>query len=359
MTNLTIAIDCMGGDFGPSVTIPAIKFFIKNQTPLKPTENFTSQPNCNSQTETIRFQLFGNKAVISGYLDEHKLTDHPLIEVIESEDDVLMTDKPSLALKKKKRSSMRLALEAVRDGRANACVSAGNTGALMAISRFILKMLPGIDRPAIISSLPTIENGAVYLLDLGANVDCNEQRLAQFAIMGNELCKSVDGVASPRVGLLNVGEEEIKGSEKLRLADKLITDLEGINYCGFVEGNQIFSGDYQVVVTDGFTGNNVLKASEGLSLFLLSRIKHAFQKNWWTKFIGLLAKPVISLFKEELNPERYNGACLIGLRGVVIKSHGSANVNATVCAIEEAISQAKQKLPSRIKQRLELANSLS
>jgi len=346
MTNLTIAIDCMGGDFGPSVTIPAIKFILSRQ----------SKPSRSATKQTINFQLFGEKHALNHQLSSQKLINHPNIEVIPSEDDVSMNDKPSLALKKKKRSSMRLALEAVRDGRAHACVSAGNTGALMTISRFVLKMLPGIDRPAIISALPTNVNGPVYLLDLGANVDCNEHRLAQFAIMGNELCKSIDGIESPKVGLLNVGEEEIKGSERLRQADRLIAKLDGINYCGFVEGNQIFCGDFQVIVTDGFTGNNVLKASEGLSLFLLAKIKHAFQKNWWTKFIGLLAKPVMNLFKEEINPELYNGACLIGLRGIVIKSHGSANVRATVSAIEEAILQSKQKIPNRIKQSLDIAS---
>lgn len=344
MPSLTIAVDCMGGDFGPSVTIPAIKNILSTRSSTAIAE------------DPVYFQLFGDPNVIEHFLQLHKLSGHKHLEIYPSEDDVLMTDKPSTALKKKKRSSMRLALESVRDGRANACVSAGNTGALMAISRFILKMLPGIDRPAIISALPTNENGPVYLLDLGANVDCNEQRLAQFAIMGNELCKGIDGIQSPKVGLLNVGEEEIKGSDRLRKAAELIKQLDGVNFSGFVEANQIFSGDYQVVVTDGFTGNSVLKASEGLSLFLLAKIKHAFQKNWWTRFIGLLAKPVMNLFKEEIDPERYNGACLIGLRGVVIKSHGSANINATVCAIEEAILQSKQKVPSRIRESLEMAS---
>ena len=342
MTNLTIAIDCMGGDFGPSVTIPAVKSVLLKQ-------------NAVSKNSHTKFLLFGDLPVIQVQLKLHKLDKHPNLSVFPSKQDVLMTDKPSIALKSKKESSMRLALEAVRDGQAHACVSAGNTGALMAISRFILKMLPGIDRPAIISALPTTKNGQVYFLDLGANVECNEQRLAQFAIMGNELCKGIDGVQSPKVGLLNVGEEEIKGSEKLRKAAALIENLDGVQFSGFVEGNQLFSGDYQVIVTDGFTGNNVLKASEGLSLFLLDKIKHAFQKNWWTRFIGLLAKPVLNLFKDEINPERYNGACLIGLRGIVIKSHGSANIDATVCAIEEAILQAQQKVPSRIRESLERA----
>ncbi|MBV1911199.1 MAG: phosphate acyltransferase PlsX [Kangiellaceae bacterium] len=344
MANITIAIDCMGGDFGPSVTIPAIKYVLDNRTKEKPATG-----------DTVDFQLFGQLENIESELNTLKFNDRTKISLHQSDDDVLMTDKPSLALKNKKSSSMRLALESVRDGRAHACVSAGNTGALMAVSRFVLKMLPGIDRPAIISALPTSKNGQVYLLDLGANVECNEKRLAQFAIMGNELCKGLDGVNSPKVGLLNVGEEEIKGSQKLRQAAALINKLDDVEYIGFVEGNQIFSGDYQVIVTDGFTGNNVLKASEGLSEFLLEKIKHAFQRNWWTKLIGLLAKPMLNLFKDEINPERYNGACLIGLRGVVIKSHGSANVHATVCAIEEAILQAKQKVPSKIRASLESA----
>ena len=341
MANINIAVDCMGGDFGPSVVIPAVKKVL-------------TEANSPAQ-EKINFQLFGQRKEIESLLVEYKLTDSQHLAIFDSEEDVLMTDKPSVALKTKKRSSMRLALESVRDGQSHACVSAGNTGALMAISRFILKMLPGIDRPAIISALPTYKNGQVYLLDLGANVECDEKRLAQFAIMGNELSKAIDNKKSPKVGLLNLGEEDIKGSNKLKKAAEIIEQLEGVNYAGFIEGNQIFSGDYQVVVTDGFTGNSVLKASEGLSLFLIDRIKNAFTRNWWTKLIGLLAKPMINILKEEIDPERYNGASLIGLRGVVIKSHGAANVDATAWAIEEAINQAKQKVPHQIRDSLEKA----
>jgi len=336
---ITIAIDCMGGDFGPSVTIPAIKALVDK-----------------AEHQSVKFKLFGQQQAIQEQLESLNLIDHPRIVVLPSETDVFMHDKPSIALKNKKRSSMRLALEAVRDGRAHACVSAGNTGALMAISRFVLRMLPGIDRPAIIAAIPTYNNKQVYLLDLGANVECDENRLTQFAIMGNELSKGIDGIESPRIGLLNVGEEEFKGSIKLQKAAELLKGLKGVNFAGFVEGNQIFSGNYQVIVTDGFTGNNVLKASEGLSYFLIAKIKDAFKRNLWTKFIGLLAKPIINLFKEEINPERYNGACLIGLRGIVIKSHGSANISATACAIEEAILQAKKKVPSKIKESLEIAS---
>jgi len=341
MANITIAIDCMGGDFGPPVTIPAIKALVDK-----------------AEYKTVKFKLFGQAKAIQEQLEAANLTNHPRIVVLPSETDVFMNDKPSSALKNKKRSSMRLALEAVRDGRAHACVSGGNTGALMAISRFVLRMLPGIDRPAIISAIPTYNNRQVYLLDLGANVECDEHRLTQFAIMGNELCKGIDGIESPRIGLLNVGEEEFKGSKKLYRAAELIKGIKGVNFAGFVEANQIFSGDYQVIVTDGFTGNNVLKASEGLSYFLIAKIKDAFKRTLWTRIIGLLAKPIINLFKEEVNPERFNGACLIGLRGIVIKSHGSANICATACAIEEAIQQAKTKVPSRIKESLEGASNV-
>lgn len=355
MADLNIAIDCMGGDFGPSVVIPAVHQSLLKRLPKTSQFKFDADIDSGSDhTPNVHFILFGDEAVILSELAKLKILNHPNISVILSEDDVLMTDKPLIALKKKKRSSMRLALESVRDGRSHACVSAGNTGALMAVARFILKMLPGIERPAIISAIPTLRDSSVYLLDLGANIDCDEQRLFQFAVMGNVLCKSIDGIQNPKVGLLNVGEEEIKGSERLKNAAKLLEAHQGLNYCGFVEANQIFTGDYHVIVTDGFTGNSVLKASEGLSEFLTTKLKLAFQRNWWTRWIAIFAKPVINIFKHEINPERYNGACFIGLRGVVVKSHGGANVNATFFAIEEAISQAIKKVPTRIKESLKI-----
>jgi phosphate acyltransferase len=336
VTQLYLAIDCMGGDFGPSVTIPAVLKALK-------------------QYAYVNFLLFGDPSQIQAQLKSKrfKAEYRHRYRIIASKNDVLMSDVASSALKNKKTSSMRMALEAVRDGQANACISAGNTGALMAVSRFILKMLPGIDRPAIISAIPTLKNSHVYLLDLGANISCDEKRLTQFAIMGDQLAKCLDKQSAPKVGLLNIGEEETKGSERLRQASLMISQLKEINYVGFVEGNQIFSGDFQVVVTDGFTGNNVLKASEGLSHYLAQKIKIAFEKNFWTRFCGFLAKPVIRALRREINPEQYNGACLVGLRGIVIKSHGSANIDATYCAIAEAITQAEQKLPQKIKHQLE------
>lgn len=336
MTDVIIAVDCMGGDFGSPVIIGAIKKALKTDP-------------------KVCFQLFGDQFQIEKALQYHRIKPTQRLRIFGSSNDVLMADSPAVALKSKKTSSMRMALEAVRDGQANGCVSAGNTGALMAISRFILKMLPGIDRPAMISAIPTLKSDPVYLLDLGANVECDEKRLTQFAIMGDQMAKCLGRVESPKVGLLNVGEEEMKGSLTLRKASKLIGSLDFINYVGFAEGNQIFGGDYQVIVTDGFTGNNVLKTSEGFSRYLTQKIKLAFEKNWWTRFCGLLAKPVIAAFKNEINPEKYNGACLIGLRGVVIKSHGSANVDATHSAIIEAIILARQKIPERIKHQLSKA----
>jgi glycerol-3-phosphate acyltransferase PlsX len=333
-TDLVIAIDCMGGDFGPSVVLPAV---------LKSLDTHSQ----------VSFLVYGDLRLIEPKIRSLPASKQQRIRLFSSKDDVLMSDSPVEAMRNKKESSMRMALEAVRDGQAHACVSAGNTGALMAISKFVLKMLPGIDRPAIISALPTLKNHHVYFLDLGANVECDEHRLAQFAIMGDELAKCLDNIGSPKVGLLNVGEEENKGIERLHKASQLITDLDSVNYVGFVEGSDIFSGDYQVIVTDGFTGNNVLKASEGLSNYLSQKIKHAFERNWWTRFLALLAKPVLNAFKKEINPEKYNGACLIGLRGIVIKSHGGANISATCCAIDEAIRQSYQKVPSRIKAKLE------
>jgi len=351
---LKIAIDCMGGDFGPSVIIPAVhQSLLKHQRQKASLNRKIDLKSSLAESSNVDFKLFGNESEILSELSKAKILNHPNISIIPSEDDVLMTDKPLTALKKKKRSSMRLALESVRDGRSNACVSAGNTGALMAVARFILKMLPGIDRPAIISAIPTLKDSSVYLLDLGANIDCDEHRLFQFAVMGNVLCKSIDNIENPKIGLLNVGEEEIKGSERLKQASKLLYAHSGLNYCGFVEANQIFTGDYQVIVTDGFTGNSVLKASEGLSEFLITKLKLAFQNSWWTKWIAIFARPVINIFKNEVNPERYNGASFIGLRGIVIKSHGGANVNATFFAIEEAVTQAIKKVPSRIRESLQ------
>lgn len=333
--DIVIAVDCMGGDFGPPVTVPAV---------LK---------SCKKHPQ-VAFKLYGQSDAIQQQLKSLPASIIEQIQIVPSDDDVSAFDAPATALKSKRQSSMRLALEAVRDGQANACVSGGNTGALMAIAYFVLKMLPGIQRPAIIAAIPTLKNGYVYLLDLGANVQCDEKRLLQFAIMGSELVKSLGQVDLPRVGLLNVGEEENKGSEKLTKAAAMMHQLDSLNFVGFVEGNQIFSGDYQVIVTDGFTGNNVLKTTEGLTRFLAHKIKLAFEKNLWTRFAGLLARPIINTFKKEINPEKFNGASLIGLRGVVIKSHGSANINATHCAVEEAIRQSYQKLPHRIGQQLEV-----
>jgi glycerol-3-phosphate acyltransferase PlsX len=257
-----------------------------------------------------------------------------------------------VALRNKKDSSMRRALEAVRDGTAQACVSAGNTGALMALARYIVKMIPGIDRPAIITAIPT-ETGHTLMLDLGANVDCDSEALFQFGIMGSVLSQAVDQVPQPRVGLLNIGEEEIKGNDQVKQASHLLQNSPFINYIGFIEGNDIFAGKCDVVVTDGFTGNNVLKASEGIVRLLAFKLRAVFQRNWLNKLVGLLILPILKSFKREIDPDQYNGATLIGLKGIVIKSHGAASVQATVCAIEEAIKEVEMDIPRKIAQQVE------
>jgi glycerol-3-phosphate acyltransferase PlsX len=323
----------MGGDFGPPVSVAASVIALKKY------------PN-------LSLLLFGDQSSI-----EHKLRSVPQelksrIQIIHTEEVVLMHDKPSVALRNKKDSSMRRALEAVRDGTAQACVSAGNTGALMALARYIVKMIPGIDRPAIITAIPT-ETGHTLMLDLGANVDCDSEALFQFGIMGSVLSQAVDQVPQPRVGLLNIGEEEIKGNDQVKQASHLLQNSPFINYIGFIEGNDIFAGKCDVVVTDGFTGNNVLKASEGIVRLLAFKLRAVFQRNWLNKLVGLLILPILKSFKREIDPDQYNGATLIGLKGIVIKSHGAASVQATVCAIEEAIKEVEMDIPRKIAQQVE------
>lgn len=245
---------------------------------------------------------------------------------------------------------MRVAINLVKDGSAAACVSAGNTGALMAIAKFVLKTIPGIDRPAIIGTFPTLQ-GHTHVLDLGANVDCSAEHLLQFAIMGYELVKAVDGIAEPRLGLLNIGEEEIKGNEQVKQAVKLIADSH-VNFIGFVEGNDIYSGNVDIVVTDGFIGNVALKTSEGLAKLINVALKQAFSKNSLTKLAGMVALPVLRSFRDRFDPRHHNGASLVGLRGIVVKSHGNADRVAFSRAIELAVLEIENGVPDRIGQRV-------
>jgi glycerol-3-phosphate acyltransferase PlsX len=259
---------------------------------------------------------------------------------------VEMDELPSKALRNKKDSSMRIAIDLVKEGVAHACVSAGNTGALMATSRFVLKMLPNVDRPAIITALPSIE-GQTYMLDLGANVDCAAEHLFQFAVMGSELVSVVEDMPSPRIGLLNIGQEEIKGNEQVKRAHELLA-ASSLNYVGYVEGDDIYKGGTDVIVSDGFVGNVALKSSEGVAKMISHFMKQAFKRNFFTKLAGLIALPVLRSFRHRIDPRRYNGASLLGLRGVVIKSHGGADELAFANAISIARKEALKDVPSRI-----------
>jgi glycerol-3-phosphate acyltransferase PlsX len=262
-----------------------------------------------------------------------------------------MHELPSAALRNKKDSSMRVAIELVKDGVANACVSAGNTGALMATARFVLKMLPGIDRPAICSIMPGI-TGNTHLLDLGANIDSSPEQLFQFAVMGAELTSAVYNKPNPTVALLNVGEEEIKGNESVKQAAALLANSH-LNYVGFVEGNDIYTGKVDVIVCDGFVGNIALKASEGVAKFLTHHAREHFRKNLYGRLAALVSMPVLNDIRRTIDPRRYNGASLLGLRGIVIKSHGGADKVSFARAIEEALVEVQKNVPQRISAELQ------
>lgn len=333
MTQVTLAIDCMGGDFGPPVTIPAALSALDKHPDL-------------------HLVLVGDEAAIRALLRQRKAEQHPRLKVRHTTEVVLMDDKPSVALRSKKDSSMRIALQLVRDGEAQACVSAGNTGALMALARFVVKMLPGVDRPAICTKLPTL-SGHCHMLDLGANVDCDADALFQFAVMGSVVAAAVDGLAAPSVGLLNVGEEEIKGNEQVKKAAQMLSSTPAIRYIGYIEGNGIYAGEADVVVCDGFVGNAVLKASEGIVKMVMAKLKEEFTLNLFNKMCAAAAMPVLKSFRNRINPDQYNGASLVGLSGIVIKSHGGANEAATVCAIDAAIKEVHYNVPQKIRSEIE------
>lgn len=328
MEYYTIAIDAMGGDHGAVVTVPAAL----NALALHP---------------SLRLILVGDQRVLEAQLAGR--THNGRLEVHHATQVITMDDLPSIALRSKRDSSMRVAINLVKEGRAQACVSAGNTGALMGIARFVLKTLPGIDRPAIITTLPTmIRSKEVRVLDLGANVDSTPEHLLQFAIMGSLLCKSVDKMSSPRVALLNIGSEEMKGNEQVKQAGQLLTDCDLINYVGYVEGDAIFSGQVDVVVCDGFVGNVALKTLEGAAKLFAHYLKEAYRQNVWTKLMGLLSSSVFKRLKYDIDPGRRNGASLVGLRGIVIKSHGVADVEAFTHAITEAMIEVQVNVREHI-----------
>lgn len=328
---VTLAVDCMGGDHGPSVTLPAVFEFLRHDT------------DCAAI-------LVGREADLRADFDRVSAEFGTRLSIQHASEVVGMDEPVASALRGKKDSSMRIAAELVKSGRANAAISAGNTGALMAISRFVLKTLEGIDRPAICSILPS-QRGSTYVLDLGANVDCTAEHLLQFGVMGSLLVSALEHVERPTVGLLNIGEEEIKGNEVVKQAAELLRN-SGLNFKGNVEGNDIFKGTVDLVVCDGFVGNVTLKASEGLAQMISGALREAFSRNLLTKFAALLAMPVLNSFKNRFDHRRYNGASLLGLRGIVVKSHGSADVLAFRCALERAAEAARQRLPEMIATRM-------
>ena len=324
----------MGGDHGLGVTIPAALEFLHRHP-------------------TASVLLVGREPEIQAALSQNPRSRDLLtrISVQHTDEVVAMDDPPAVALKGKRRSSMRLAIEAVAQGDAHAAVSAGNTGALMAISRYVLKTLSGIDRPAIAASLPNSTGGATLVLDLGANVDCSAEHLVQFAMMGSALVTSLGGQARPSIGLLNVGEEIIKGNETVKQAGELLR-ATSMNFIGNVEGNDIFKGTVDVIVCDGFVGNVALKTSEGLAQMMGSFLKKEFTQNWATRLLALAARPLLKRFARRVDHRRYNGAALLGLRGIVFKSHGSADAYAFRHALERAAEAASRGLNQRISQAL-------
>jgi len=326
---ITISIDAMGGDYGIDVTVPAAILALQRHSDLQ-------------------LMLVGDQELLHQKLTTLAYTSERLI-IQHASEQVMMDESPSKALRGKKDSSMRVAINLVKEGRAQAIVSAGNTGALMATAHFVLKTIAGVDRPAIIAALPTATaDKKVRVLDLGANVDSEAAHLHQFAVMASVLVRELDGIAKPRIGLLNIGSEAIKGNEQVKLADQLLVQNQHINYIGYVEGDQIFKNVADVVVCDGFIGNVALKCIEGIAKLIAHYAKQAFTKNIFTKIIALIALPILRSLTKELDPGRHNGASLIGLQGIVIKSHGSAKTKSFAQAIEEAICEVEKNVPQLI-----------
>lgn len=319
----------MGGDHGPQVLIPACVRAAK----------------CNPGLHLL---LVGDETQVMHHLKKQGIrlsgqsqgNSRDQFTIIHASETVGMDELPSHVLRNKKDSSMRVAISLVKDGTAQACVSAGNTGALMATARYVLKTLPGIDRPAIIASMPT-KKGSTRVIDLGANVDSCAEHLFQFAVMGSALIQAVDQKTHPKIAVLNIGVEEIKGNDQVKRTAHMLSECDLLNYIGYVEGDQFFSGDVDLVVCDGFVGNVALKASEGIAKLMLDILREAFNKNLFAKLIGAIAMPALSHMKKSMNPARYNGASMLGLNGIVIKSHGSANEEAFQCAIEQAMLQVR------------------
>lgn len=329
---VTIAIDAMGGDHGVEVTVPAAVNYLKKH----PEDSII---------------IVGLSAAIEAELGKLGFNDGARLRIHAATEVVGMDEPPQSALRNKKDSSMRVSINLVKDGTASACVSAGNTGALMATARYVLKTLPGIDRPAIASFLPTI-SGQVCMLDLGANVDCTAEHLLQFGLMGSTLVAAIERKENPSVGLLNIGSEDIKGNEVVKQAAELL-QASDLNFYGNVEGDDIFKGVTDVIVCDGFVGNVSLKTTEGLAQMLGRFLKEEFSRNIFSKLAAIVALPVLKAFKHRVDHRRYNGASLLGLRGIVVKSHGSADSYAFLCAIERAAEEARGGMLQHISEHIE------
>lgn len=328
---VTIALDAMGGDHGPEVTVEAALTMLREKPQL-------------------RLILVGDQGILDKQLNRSRIGHDSRLTVHHASQCVEMDESPAQALRTKKDSSMRVAVNLVKEGAADACVSAGNTGALMATARYVLKTLPGIDRPAICTSLPSID-GHTHMLDLGANVDSTPQHLFEFAVMGSVLATAVDNIERPRVGLLNIGAEDIKGNEQVKGAAQLLA-ASNLNYIGYVEGDVIYKGGADVIVCDGFVGNVALKTSEGLATMIRHFMTLEFTRNIFTRTLGLLALPVLKAFRRRIDKRRYNGASFIGLQGIVVKSHGDADATAFANAIRIAILEVDKAVPQLIRDNL-------
>lgn len=325
----TLAVDCMGGDHGPRVTLVACRRFLD------------THPDA--------------KLLLVGLPDALSSFSHPRAQVVAASEVVAMDDPIEVALRRKKDSSMRVAIAQVKSGAAQAVVSAGNTGALMAIARYVLKTIDGIERPAIAGRMPDFKGGGTTMLDLGANVDCTPHHLLQFAVMGSALVSVLDNIESPTVGLLNIGEEDIKGNEVIKKTGELLRTAANsgdLNFYGNVEGTDIYQGTVNLIVCDGFVGNVALKASEGLAHKISETLKNSFTHNIFTKIAAIFAYPVLSDFKDKVDHRRYNGAALLGLNGIVFKSHGSADDVAFGTALNRAYDAAHHNLLERVRSRI-------
>ena len=332
MGQLTIALDAMGGDHGPPVTVGAASLALK-------------------EIPGLELVLVGDQQQLQGELEKNGLSGSPRIRIQHASEVVGMDEQPVVALKKKKDSSMRVAINLVHQGSVQACVSAGNTGALMATSKFVLKTIKGISRPAICGTLPGIK-GHTHMLDLGANLECEAENLAEFALMGSILAQSVEGTQNPTIGLLNIGSEAVKGSDLIKRASQLIGESR-LNYHGFVEGDDIYKGTVDVIVTDGFVGNVSLKTGEGLASLVNHMLKSEFNRNWLTRLAAICALPMLNSVRKKLDPGRYNGASLLGLNGIVVKSHGSADTSSYLNAIRIACIEVEKDVPQRISAAIE------